>query len=97
MAASIPFIEVTHDTHSHGVWRPDDKMDSGDALHRPEMGAHCFIGFEEGSLGEEVQLKVGEEEWECIGIMPLRDLSCTVGYAQTIGAGSERPRDGGFE
>jgi hypothetical protein len=54
MAAAIPFIEIAHDTHSRGVWRPDDKMDPGDTLHRPEMCAHRLIGFEEGSLGEEV-------------------------------------------
>ena len=59
-------------------------MNPGDALHRPEMGAHGFIGFEKGTLGEEMQLKVGEERRECIGVMPLRDQSCMVGYAETI-------------
>jgi hypothetical protein len=97
MAAAIPFIEVAHNTYSRSVRRPDDKMDSGDTLHRPEMGAHRVVGFEEGSLGEEVQLKVGEEGREGIGIMPLRDLSCMVGYAETIGAGSEWPWDDRFE
>jgi hypothetical protein len=72
-------------------------MHSGDSVDCPEMGAHRFIRFEEGSLGEEMQIKVGEERWEGIGIMPLRDLSLMVGYAKTIGEGSERPRDGGFE
>ena len=72
-------------------------MDSGDTLYCPEMGAHGFVGFEEGSLGEEVQLKVGEEGREGIGIMPLRDLSCKVGYAETIGGGSEWPWDDRFE
>ncbi len=47
-------------------------MDSGDTLHRPEMGAHRLIGFEEGSLGEEMQFKVGEERREGIGIVPLQ-------------------------
>jgi hypothetical protein len=72
-------------------------MDSNDILHCPEMGAHGFVGFEEGPLGEEVQLKVGEEGREGIGIVPLRDLSCLVGYAEAIGAGSEWPRYDGFE
>jgi hypothetical protein len=61
MAASIPFIEVAHDTHSLGVRGPDDKMDSDDTLHNPEMGAHRLIGFEKCSLGEKVQFKVCEE------------------------------------
>jgi hypothetical protein len=61
------------------------------------MGTHRLIGFEEGSLGEEMQLKVGEEGRECIGIMPLRDLSCIVGYAETVGGSSERSWDDGFE
>jgi hypothetical protein len=72
-------------------------MDAGDILHRPEMGSHRLIGFEESSLGEEVQFKVGEEGWKGIGIVPLRYLSCMVGYAKTIGAGSEWSRDDGFE
>jgi hypothetical protein len=72
-------------------------MGSGDTLHRPEMGAHCFIGFEEGPFGEEMQLKVGEEGWECIRIIPFRYLACMVGYAEAIGAGSEWSRDDGFE
>jgi hypothetical protein len=72
-------------------------MYSGDTMDRPEMGAHRLIGFEEGSLGEEVQLKVGEERWESIGIMPLRDLPRMVGYAETIGDSSEWLRYGGFE
>jgi hypothetical protein len=72
-------------------------MDSGDTLHSPEMRAHRFIGFKEGSLAEEVQLKVGEERGKAIGIVPLRDLSSMVGYAETIGAGSEWPRNDRFE
>ena len=97
MASAIPLVEVSHDTYSHGVRRPDDKMESGDTLHRPEMGAHCFIGFEEGSLGEEMQLKVGEKGGECIGIMPLRDLAHMVGYPKTIGDRCKRTRDDRFE
>ncbi len=54
MAAAIPLVEVAHDTDSHGVRRPDDKMNSRDILNRPEVGAHGFIGFDEGSLGEEM-------------------------------------------
>jgi hypothetical protein len=61
------------------------------------MSAHRFIGFEEGSFGEEMQFKVGEEGWEGIGIMPLRDHPCMAGYAKTIGEGSDRRRYGGFE
>jgi hypothetical protein len=72
-------------------------MDAGDTLHRPKMGSHRLIGFEEGSLGEEVQFKVGEEGWKGIGIMPLRYLSCVVGDTKTIGAGSECSLDSGFE
>ena len=72
-------------------------MDSGDTLNRPVMGAHGFIGFEEGSLGEKMQLKVGKKGWKGIGIMPLRYLPCMVGYAETIGGGSEWPRYDGFE
>ena len=97
MAAAIPLVEVAHDTHSRGVRRPDDKMDSDDTLHCSEMGAHGVVGFEEGPLGEEMQLKVGEEGREGIGIVPLRDLSCMVGYAETIGACFEWPRHDGFK
>jgi hypothetical protein len=63
-------------------------MDSGDTLHRSDMGAHRLIGFEEGPLSEEMQFKVGEERWEGIGIMPFRYPSCIVGYAKPIGAAS---------
>jgi len=72
-------------------------MDPGDTLHSPEMGAHRVVGFEESSLAEEVQLKVGEERGKAIGIVPLRDLSSMVGDTETIGAGSERPRNDRFE
>jgi hypothetical protein len=72
-------------------------MDARDTFHRPEMGSHRLIGFEESSLGEEVQFKVGEEGWKGIGIMPLRYLSCMVGYTETIRAGPEWSRDSGFE
>jgi hypothetical protein len=61
------------------------------------MGAHRLIGFEEGSLGKEVQFKVGEEGKKGIGIVPLRDLSCMIGYAKTIGLASERPLGNRFE
>ena len=91
MAAAIPFIEVAYDTHSRSARRPDDKMHSGDTVDRSEMGAHRFIRFEEGPFGEEMQLKVGEKGWEGIGIVPLRNLSCMVGYLETVGAGSEWP------
>jgi hypothetical protein len=72
-------------------------MNPGDTLHCPEMGAHGLIGFEEGSLCEEMQFKVGEEGWKSIGIVPLRNLSCVISDAETIGVGSEWPRDDRFE
>jgi hypothetical protein len=72
-------------------------MDPGDILYRSEMSAHRLIGFEEGTLGEEMQFKVGEEGREGIGIVPLRDLTIMVGDAKSIRAYSERPRDNGFE
>jgi hypothetical protein len=97
MAATIPFIEVAHDTHSRSARRPDNKMYSGNTVDCPEMGAHRFVRFEEGSLGEEMQLKVGEKGREGIGIMPLRNLSSMVGYLETVRAGSEWPRDNRFE
>ena len=61
------------------------------------MGPHCFIGFQEGFLGEEMQFKVGEERWEGIGIVPLRDLFPMVDYAETIGPSSEWPLNDRFE
>jgi hypothetical protein len=65
-------------------------MDPSDILYRSKMSAHGLIGFEERPLGKEMQLKVGEEWWKRIGIMPFRDIPCMVGDAETIGAGSER-------
>jgi hypothetical protein len=97
MAAAIPLVEVTHDTHSYGVRRPDNEVDTGDTLNGQNMRAHGLIGFEEGSLGEEMQLIVGEERRKCIGIMALRNLSCTIGDAETIGSGFEGYRDNGFK
>ena len=97
MAAAIPLVEVTHDTHSRSVRCPDDEMDAGNTLQCPEMGAHGFIGFEEGSLGEQMQFKVGKEGWKCIGIMTLGYLSRMIGCAETIGSASEWPRDDGFK
>ena len=61
MAAAIPLVEVAHDTDSEGIRRPDDKMNSSDPLHGPEMGAHCLVGFEEGAFGKEMQLEVAEK------------------------------------
>jgi hypothetical protein len=97
MTAAIPLVEVAYDTHSYGVRSPDDKMDSGDTLNAPNMGAYGLIGFEEGSLCEEMQLIVGEERRKCIGIMAFRNLSCMIGDAETIGSGSEGCRDNGFK
>jgi len=61
MAAAVPLVEVTYDTYSRGVRRPDDKMDSGDALNCSKMGAHRLARFEKGFFGKEMQLIVGEE------------------------------------
>jgi hypothetical protein len=61
------------------------------------MSAHRLIGFEEGTLGEEMQFKVGEERREGIGIMLLRELTAMVGDAETIRACSDWPRYDGFE
>jgi hypothetical protein len=72
-------------------------MDSGNTLYASEVCAHRFIGFEERSLGEEMQLKVGEEGKEGIGIMPFRDLPCMSCDSETIGGGSERFLNNGFK
>lgn len=61
MASAVPLVEVTYDTHSRGVWRPDNKMDPDDTFHCSEMGAHRFVSFEEGPFGEKMQFEVGEE------------------------------------
>jgi len=44
-----------------------------------------------------MKFKVCEEGEECIGVIPFRDLPCMVGDAETIGVGSERPRNDRFE
>src|SRR5262245_19964542 len=56
MPTSVPLIEITHHAHATGVWSPDDKMNSRNALDRAHVRTERLVGFEKGPFSKQVQI-----------------------------------------
>ena len=68
MRAAVPAIEVADDADALRVGRPDGEVHAGDAADRQAMGAELLPRAVVRPLAEQVQIEVGEDLAELIGI-----------------------------
>ncbi len=101
MNAAVPVIHIAHDTDAAGRGRPDGEVRSGHSRDRLEVRAKLFVSVEVAAFTEEMEIKIGEKERECVGIEDFEgfaSVSATLNFV-TAGFGSSRliRRPHGFE
>jgi len=85
MAAGVPVIENTGDGDRQGRGRPDGETDAGDVIDDLGVGTEGFPGAVEGAFGVEVEIEVGDDGAEAVGIFDglfvLEDELITLHFA----------------
>jgi hypothetical protein len=66
--APVPVIEVADHAHALRVGRPHREVHAGDAAYCQTMGAKLLPGPVMGPFAEQVQIEVGEDLAELVGI-----------------------------
>jgi hypothetical protein len=69
MPARIPVIKVADDANHFGIWRPDGKTHAADAFVLDNMSAQCVVTLVVSAFAVEIQIEVGQERLEPIGIV----------------------------
>src|SRR5689334_14919400 len=79
MTPAIPEIEVANDADALCVWREHDKADSFDAFMRHRVGAELIVEVEVIAFAEQVEIEIGQDRRETIGILKLNVLVVELG------------------
>ena len=79
MHAAVPAVEVADHAHALRVGRPHGEVHAGDAADRHHVRAELLPRAKVRALAEQVQVEVGEDLTELIGIDDLARAvsSCT--------------------
>ena len=71
MAAGVPLVELAGHRDAFGVGRPDGEAHAFHPIGLGEVRAQHAIGFVVRALGVQVQLKIGDERAEAVGVFEL--------------------------
>lgn len=71
MAALVPVVEIADNAHNFGVRRPDRESHAGDVVASHRMRAHGAIAFVLSALTVDVQIEVGDQGAETVGVFDL--------------------------
>jgi hypothetical protein len=85
VAGGVPAVEIADHRDMGGVGRPDRKEHAGDAGDLAQIGAEPRREIEMAPLGGKVEIVVGEQQAEAVGVCRLGDAA-RPGGADAIGA-----------
>ena len=71
MAAAVPEIEIADHADALRIGRPHREADASDAVERDDMGTELFVQPQVVALAQQVQIVVGEQGREAIGVFQL--------------------------
>jgi hypothetical protein len=83
-------IHVADDADAACGGRPYCEVCSSDSSHRLKMRAEFFVGVEMAAFADEVEIEVGEEERESIGIEDFKRLAGMSAALNFVAAGFRR-------
>ncbi len=89
----IPEIEVADDAHAAGIGRKDREGDAFDALEHHRMRAELVVQAFMGALAQEVEVEIGEDRREAVGILELHDVLAET-HPHVIAGARVRQRSG---
>ena len=90
--AAVPVVEVADHADPLRVRGPDGEVDAAEALVRPDVGAQPLVIAVVRPFAEQVQVEVGQDRAELVGIDELPRCPSWFSTAQPIRErGSARP------
>jgi len=82
--ASVPPVEVADDADARRVGRPDSEVHAVHAPPLEQVRAELVVDARVAAFAEEVEIEIGEDTPETVGILDVRRVSARVGDAQPI-------------
>src|SRR5512141_1672066 len=97
MAPVVPSVEVADDAYMAGVRSPYREADAGDVLVLDKVGSQFLVKTKVVSLAEEMEIEVGENRREPVGILDRDDGTIGLRHGQLVGEDFALAGEGGFE
>ena len=69
MASAIPVVKLPHHRDPAGVWRPDRKARTGDAIHGVGVRAQSFVRAQVRPLGQQPGVNVLQQRAETVRVV----------------------------
>src|SRR5581483_514165 len=87
MPALIPVVEIANDAYHLRIGRPNRKAHAWDALALDGVSAHGAVALVLCSFGVDVQVEIGNETWETIGVFDIGLRAVPQRQTQLVGGG----------
>src|SRR5574341_2612265 len=84
VGSSVPVVEISHHGNPLGIRRPDDERNAARVPQSHGMAAELFVLLEVSALGEEVDVEVGEDAPEAVGVVLLPAMSLGIDYLEAV-------------
>src|SRR5271169_5087830 len=75
MNAAVPVVEAADDADAPGAGSPHSKVDTADAFESAEVRAELFVSVIVAAFAHEVDVELGEEIGEGVGIVAFEFLA----------------------
>ena len=90
--APVPAVEVADDADAVGVGRPDREVDPGDRAAVRRVRAEFLVSAQLRALAQQVEIEVGQDPAEPVGIVHLAGAAVLPADAQAVVHGQRVPR-----
>jgi len=82
---AVPQIEIANDAHAFGRWCEYRKRNAANAVDHHRVGAELLVKMHVGALAEQIEVELGEDRGETIGVFQLQ-LTFAVTHPDAIAA-----------
>ena len=80
----IPGVEIADDADALGIRRPDGEVHTFDAVDRARMGAELVVALPVLAFAEQVQIVIGQQRRESVGVVHCRLLAALVDDSEQV-------------
>ena len=87
MDPAVPMIEIADNADAASAGRPDGKVDAANAFQGNEMSAKLLVGVVVAALAHEIQIKLGKEAGESVGVVDLKRFAMIGAALNFVAAG----------
>ncbi len=87
VASAVPVIEVAHHTHILSIGSPDREIDALHAVDLAQLCAKLFIAMNVRAFAHQMQIVVGQQGREGIGVIDRDDFSSVTCHLNPVPLG----------